>query len=218
MDIGRAFNYPRVDQEWLSKMGWFALWALLVVTSPACVGYSIECSRRVADGEEECLPSWDGRFGEYWMDGLRYLVAMFAYAIPMYILMGIMFAVGIAGGVAVGDGNGEAVAPLMGMAINVVSFLYQIGICFVLPALVVSLIRDNSFGAGFAFGRMLETIKRDFGQYCLCAVLVYVGQMLGGLGVLACGIGIFFTIPYFTLVCAHLVGQLARNESHGVCD
>jgi len=51
MDIGRAFNYPRNDPGWVTKMLILGVVSIVPILNLAGFGYMIEGLRRVARGD-----------------------------------------------------------------------------------------------------------------------------------------------------------------------
>ena len=86
MDIGRAFKAIFDDPQWVVKLLLFFVFEILVVTSPAVVGYSMQYLRNVSEGHDTPLPDWSG-FGQYWVRGLLVFLAAFVYVIVGLLLL-----------------------------------------------------------------------------------------------------------------------------------
>lgn len=212
MDFGVAFNYPRRDPNWLSKVLMAALWSLLVVTSPAVLGYVLESARRVARGEDELLPQWDGNFGAFWVDGLRAFVTMCVYSLPNILIQIVGVAIGFAMAFGAQDGNsGSTAVSLFSMLAQVFSVLWNIFVIAISPAVYVMLMEDDGWGAGFRFGRLRSIIFDRVGTYVIAVLFMFILQLIGSLGVVLCIVGVLITMPYTQIAMAHIFGQLARE-------
>ncbi len=212
MDFGLAFNYPRRDPQWLSKVFMCALWSILIVTSPAVLGFVLEAARRVARNEDELLPSWEGNFGAFWMDGLRLCVTIFVYNLPNFVIQMIGVCIGVAMAVGSQDGNsGGAAIGLFSMLAQVFNVLWAVVLAALTPAIYVMLMEENGWGAGFRFGRLRSIVFDRIGTYIIAALFMFILGLLGSFGVVLCVVGALITIPYCQLAGAHICGQLARE-------
>ena len=209
MDIGKAFNYPRNDPGWLTKLLILGLVSCVPILNLAGFGFALEAVRRVSRGEESTLPEWDN-FGGYFMDGARVLVTMLVYCIPIFLALGAVFGVAIAT-----SSNGEP-GPVFGL-LMVLAQLFQIFWQFLIwavtPALMLRLAFDPGWGAGFDFGGMMGTVTRNVGSYVMVLLMTVAFGFVGALGALACFVGLLITLPYSQMAIAHLLGQLARETA-----
>lgn len=202
MDLQRAFNYPRTDPRWMSKVLILGLVGVVPLLNAAAVGYMLETIRRVSRGEESELPDW-GDFSAYFMDGLRVVVTMLAVIVPlMLVAFGAVMASAMVGGRAAGG---------VFLLANGLQFLVVAAIWLGMPALLIRLAFTPGFGAGFDATALKAIVTRDSGRYLNLVVLCLVFGAAGSLGMLACGIGMLLTAPYAQLGIAHLVGQFARQ-------
>lgn len=86
MDIGRSFTAGFDDQQWVTKLLLAFLFSILVVTSPAVLGFWMRYLRNVAEGNDGVLPEWND-FGTYWVRGLLVILAAIAYTIVGLLLL-----------------------------------------------------------------------------------------------------------------------------------
>lgn len=212
MDIGRAFNYPRNDPGWITKLLIFGVVSMVPIVNLAGVGYMMEAIRRVTRGEDSTLPEWDN-FGGYFMDGLRFAVTVFVYMLPVLLIVGV--AIGMAAASGREDGGAAGIVMLLA---NLFQLFYQFIFWVIWPALIINLAFNPGFGAGFQFGKMMATATRNVGSYVMVLLMTIVFGIVGMLGILACGIGLLLTIPYAQLGAAHLFGQLARETGQGMAE
>lgn len=86
MDIQRAFKVMLEDPNWVTKLGLAFVFQVLVVTSPAVIGYYMQYMRNVSQGQDAPLPEWND-FGGYWIRGFIAGLAALAYVIVGLLLL-----------------------------------------------------------------------------------------------------------------------------------
>ncbi len=205
MDIGRAFNYPRNDPGWVTKMLILGLVSIVPILNLAGFGYMIEGLRRVARGDEASLPEWDN-FGGYFMDGLRIGVTYLVYALPLLLVVAVVV------GMAIASGEDGGAMGLVSLLANLFQIFWQFLMWVVWPALVLQVAFREGWTVGFDFAAMMGSVTRNVGAYVMVLVMTIAFGILGSLGILACGVGILLTAPYAQMCTAHLFGQLAQGN------
>ena len=206
MDIMTAIKYPLKDKQWWLKcLICFGL-SLVLIGLPAVIGYTMLCARKVAQGDE-VLPEF-GDFGTLYVDGLRFMLTGFAYALPGIIVMGFALCPMMACTLT----DSEAGAAL-GLVSSVTTLCVGLGITLVAGFLIypayVIMLKEEGFGAGFQFSRITALLKSNFMDFVwliLLGTLVQVAfNAVGNLIV----IGAIITAPYGAFVMSHLLGQTA---------
>lgn len=218
MDYGKAFSYPFQDPEWVKKIligGLMYLLGFLFIPLFFPMGYMIQTMKNVATGVEPALPQWDD-WGGYFVKGLM------AWLIPMIIIWVLyIVVVMVVGGGASATGSesvSNAAGSIMGICmcgIYVLQFLYAIVLAVITPAALMKYAVTGEFGAAFRIGELFALIKKNIGAYIVVILLCWVAGLVGELGVIACGIGLLFTMFYAVLVMAHLFGQYYRFVEGG---
>jgi hypothetical protein len=199
------------DQDWIKKILIGGVVNLIPIVNFAATGYFIEAIRNTAEGRELPLPEWDD-FGGKFMKGLMAGIASFIYALPIIVVMGIVF--GLTAVIADSlDGDTaetiSSICPLMG---NCLLFVYMILLMLILPAAIVQYALTEQFGVFFRFGDILAFIKANIGGYIIALLVALVAGLIAEIvGGIACGIGILFTLVWAMLVGANLFGNLARE-------
>jgi hypothetical protein len=214
MDIGKAFTYVFEDAKWLTKLLFAALFALLstiIIGVPFLLGYQVELIRNVHRGDPQPLPEWSN-LGAKFSEGLKLLVVVFVYALPLIVLAccaNIIVAAG-SGGSGSSDSGGAiaAIASIVGLLFTCVQLIYAIIFAIILPAVILRFTQTGDIAASFRFGEVIAIPRRAPGPYVITILISIVAQFVGQLGLIACVIGVFFTIAYAYFVIAHLYGQL----------
>jgi hypothetical protein len=85
--------------------------------------------------------------------------------------------------------------------------LYGIAMAYILPAAYARTVVEDSIGAGLSIKEVFTLIKKAPMSYLLVLVGVIASSFISSLGTIACGIGIFLTVPYASAMLGHLYGQ-----------
>jgi len=228
MDFGKAFTYMFQDPRWLAKLGIGTL--LILVSIPLSLaligivpliivtGYSLVALDNVRLGHEHPLPEWQD-WGKFFMLGLKALVALFIWALPMFI----GFVPVLAGSVLSDNSNAGgtgAIAALLIICGSCLMFLWGLFIALLTPAIYARLAATNRFAAAFDLGRIWEFTRDNLGNVIIAILLVWlagiIAFVLGMMGFMLLCIGAMLTIPLASLwqylVQAHLFGQIAAHS------
>jgi hypothetical protein len=212
MDIGKSFGYVFDDDEWITKLliaaaillvGILFFWLIIppILAGLLLGGYGIEITRRVIHGKSPVLPEWDD-WGELLMDGLKAWIIGVVYALPIIV---VSLCLGTPIGIFAEDA--EEVAQVFSAFMSCLNFLWGIVMAFLLPAAYAFFVAEGEVSAAFRFGDVFSLVRDNFTTYLLVAVMSWVAGLIGGLGLLVCGVGVLVTAPYATMVTNHLYGQ-----------
>lgn len=209
MDVGRSFTFVTKDPDWVKKVlvgGVIVLLGSIVFPIAFILtGYQLAIVRRVYDGADVPLPEWDD-IGGYFVRGLLASVGLIIWTLPLVVLFGCVLA-----GASVASNNaGSAVALLavcLGIPVGIVYF------AFIYPVVFGRYAIHNTFGSMFEFGEIMAEIRRAPGALLLTALIAFLAVFLAYFGLIACIIGVFFTITYAYFVMAHVLGQAYRQAS-----
>ena len=228
MDFGKAFTYMFQDPNWLAKLGIGTLLVLVGISlSPVLIGivpliivagYSLVVLDNVRLGHEHPLPEWQD-WGRFFMLGLKAFVALFIWALPMFI----GFVPVLAGSVISDSGNSGgagAISTLLICCGSCLMFLWGLFIALLTPAIYARLAATGRFGSAFELGRIWEYTRDNLGNVIIAIVLVWlagiIAFVLGTMGFMLLCIGAMLTIPLASLwqylVQAHLFGQIAAHS------
>jgi hypothetical protein len=206
MDIGRSFAYVFEDPDWMKKVLIGAVVGIVPILSIAQTGYALEVTKRVYEGEARPLPEWDD-IGGFFVRGLLVSIGAFIWALPIVAL-----AACVIGGVAVGtDSSGAAVAVAICGAVPLI-LLFS---AFVLPIVGARYVVERHFGAMFEIGEIAREVRRSAVQLLILLAVALVASLIAMLGIVACFIGVYFTVVYAGLIYGHALGLVYR-EARGV--
>ncbi len=210
MEFGKAFSYSFQDTDWLKKVGIAGLVFLIPVLGQIIVmGWALEIIRRVINDSPDPLPDWSD-FNGFLSKGFMSFVVSFAYMIPVFLISGCMQATNA--GVSLLAANSDS--NLLSGAVSIVSIcfsclvsLISIGIGFILPAANARLADTGELGAAFKFNEVIGLVRAAPGPY----LLVLLGSAISGFivpfGLIACFIGVVFTMAFALTVNSHLSAQ-----------
>jgi Protein of unknown function (DUF4013) len=210
MNFGRAFSYVTEDSEWLKKVGIAGLLMIIPIIGPmAVIGWALELTRRVINGEPDTLPDWS-KFSDYLSKGFQGFVIIFAYALPIILISGCSQGFAVLPSLMKDNQAVETitmVVSIVSICFSCVTFLYELVLAFVLPAALSNFVAAGQLGAAFRFNEIFGLLRAAPGPYFMAFLGYIVSGIIASLGLIACIIGIVFTAAYAYAVNAHLWGQ-----------
>jgi hypothetical protein len=164
--VGESFEYAKE-----AVVGKWNKWLMLIIaTILLCIplmGYSMKVLRGEKPAPE--VEDW----GTLFIDGIKYLIVSFIYAIPIIIVMVIVMG-SVIGAAMIGDANLALAAVgtlLVGM---VVVLVLSIIIALFEVIGIVRLARTGSIGEAFNFSAILATIRKIGWVPYILALIVFV--------------------------------------------
>jgi hypothetical protein len=207
MDFGKAFTYPFQDPDWAKKIIIPGLVMLIPILGQIVVlGWMLEIVRRVIRRDPAPLPELD--FGKNLSDGFKGFLISLVYAIPA-----IIFSIppAIANSVlASGGSDTESFAPvavILMVCCYGLLFIYSLALNLIAPAALANFVATDNMSAAFRFSEIFGLVRSAIGPYLMVLVGVILSGMIGGLGSIACFIGVFLTYAYAMAINGHLYGQ-----------
>jgi hypothetical protein len=185
--VADSLSWPFQDPGWFSKIVVQGLIAIIpIVGWISLAGWLMLTIDNYRAGRRE-LP----RAGFHLERGIAYFVVALVWGIVLHIPQFILLA-------ASGRNGG-----LLALA-QLFNFAGSIATILVTPALVLATYRAG-FAGGFDIGGIWQMLMANPGNTLLAAVMIFVANFIGGLGVIACCIGLIVTIPYSIAVTAGIV-------------
>lgn len=215
LNIGRSFTYMFDDEGWMKKIVIGGILFFIPIVNFTVLGYMLEALKRTADGMDIPLPEWED-FGGKFMKGLTFFVIGFIYQIPMMPLL--CLNLGLMGVYVLGVGgvsDNEALmnmAPMLRACSNCVYLIYTVAVLFVAPAALIRYAMTGVFRSAFQFGKIFGFIRDNIANYIVALALAVVAVYIAYFGVIACFVGLLFTMFWYYLVMAHLLGQVQRES------
>lgn len=229
MDVGKSLRFIFEDQQWPTKILIGSL--ILLVSLPLTfvlvgflglaivTGYSLDVLRNVRAGSTRPLPEWRDQWGEWLVEGLKLLLILFVWSLPLMILN--VFT-------GIGDSmlnTSSGVVNLFGgMMVAVVSclaLLWGIVLALATPAIYLRMAETRELSSGFQFNAIYVWTRDRIGDVVIVALLSTLLSLalllVGGvIGILLCGVGLALTLPaavmLSTLVTVHLYAQIGPGK------
>lgn len=214
MDFAKSFSFVFNDADWIKKVALVGLVSLIpVVGMFVLYGWSLQIAKKVIRRHEEplILPELD--FGTQLALGFKYFVLTLVYALPMFVIMIPMFVV-VAGADASGMDSDtlSTTTGIISCLCGGVAFLYALVMSLALPQATGLFLENESIGDGLKIGRVLQLVKAGLVPTILAVLGAWIASMIGGLGTIACIVGVIITMTYAYAVMMHLYAQ-AYNQS-----
>ncbi|HEX5692874.1 MAG TPA: DUF4013 domain-containing protein, partial [Roseiflexaceae bacterium] len=209
MDIGKAFSYVFEDERWISKVLIGGLILIVPILNFAAFGYLVKIAQNVAQRNPRPLPEWSGQLGDHFMRGLNVFVIYLVYLLPVFILEGLFFCVtgGLASRVDAGSDASGAAFGLLGVCLFPLILLLALVLFVLIFAAIARYAATNTLSEAFKFGEIIAGVRRNLSPWLMLLLVYILAQFVGGLGIIACGIGVFFTAFYAQCVLGHALGQ-----------
>lgn len=208
MEIGKAFSFVTEDEQWITKVLLGGLVALIPFVGAFVIyGYTFRIAQNVARGNPRPLPAWD-EFGDMLARGFFAWVIQIVYLLPVMLIY-FLIAVLTAGAAALtteADGSGGA-GVLIGLCLFPLVFIAAILCGMAALAAVMRFLATDSFGEAFKFGEVIASLRANISAFLMILVVGILAGIVGSLGIIACGVGVLFTVFYSQCVIGHAIGQ-----------
>lgn len=227
IDFAQCFRFALDDPDWIKKMlfgGLFALLSILIVGIFFVAGYFVRFFRRVVAGDARPMPDWDD-LGGIFNDGLKVVGVYFTYAAGIIaVLMALGCAVGLVGA-GIGslsrssEGAGSAAAAVGGLGMAAaygIFMLLALALAIFMPAVMVRVILKDRYGEAFAFREHLAFIKANLANYALSLVVYLVANFVSQFGALLCCVGLFPAVFWSYLIFGYALGETVRLNPRSV--
>jgi len=202
--VGDAFTYPFRDPGWVGKIAVQGLILIIpIVGWIATAGWLMLAFDNLRAGRQELPPA-----GFHLERGIGIFGVIFIYAIVINIPAWILD--GIGGGMSNND-NGFVYSPLSALG-SLWSFAAQLFLDFLLPSLIVLTAR-NGFSGGLDVARVWALATSQVNNSIIGGAVIFAAGIIGGLGLIACCIGVFFTITYAAAIQAGVAAWFERVQA-----
>jgi hypothetical protein len=142
------------------------------------------------------------------MSGLYAVVITIVYLIPYFIIIGIFSCItGMLGGASSGSDSASAAAGLLGCLFVPIYLIVLFASLLLSYAAMARYAATNTLGEAFKFGEIFAMVRNHPGPWLMFLLVALLAGIVGGLGIIACGIGVIFTAFYSYLVMGHALGQ-----------
>ena len=215
LNIGRSFIYMFQDERWIMKIVIGGVLVFIPIVNFIVLGYVLAVFKRVADGTDVPLPEWDD-FGGMFIAGLTLFVIGLIYEIPVMLFSFLhsgLHVVELLGVSGAGHGyNVMNIVRLLDYCTSCSSVVWAILVVLVVPAALIRYAVTGHFVSAFQFGDIFSFISGNIANYVVALILAWVTIFVAYLGLVGLCVGVVFTMFWYYLVVAHLLGQVQRES------
>lgn len=218
MDIGKAFGFVFEDEKWVSKVLIGGLLLFVPIFGQFVVyGYMLKVAQNVAQGNPRPLPEWTD-FGDLFIRGLYYIVINIVYFIPLILVYCAYYIVLIG---ATASGNRGTSSGLTALSAIGGLFACVFGILILVLAIVCSMlsyagharyVATNSLSEALKVGEVFKAVRTRPAPWLVLLLVGLLAGIVGGLGIIACGVGVLFTGFYAICIQGHALGQTVASQ------
>jgi uncharacterized protein DUF4013 len=202
--VGDAFGWAFRDPAWVGKIAVQGLITIIpIVGWIATAGWLMMSFENARSGRNE-LPPAGFHLGRGIYIFLVYAIYVIVLNIPTFILNSI-------GGhtVQTSQGFNYSFGSPLG---SLWQFLTSLFLAFIAPSVIV-MVYHHGFAGGFDLGGIWKYATNNVSNSVIAGLVFYVSGLIAGLGIIACCIGVFFTIVYAVSIEAATVAWFERVQA-----
>ena len=181
--------YPFKDQKSGTKIligSLLVFGSLIIPILPILfvLGYIINISKRIIDGDGQLsMPEWDN-WGEYLSDGFKWFAVVMIFSIPLIIVFTTGYSIYMLSflGLAFIEENSSAlilsvIIPFFGMGVLFLSIFFGIFLAIIeavfLPASLMHVVHTGKFSAAFKIGQWWPIMKKNFLGFMVAIIFLF---------------------------------------------
>ena len=203
--ITDAFFWATRDPEWVVKVLIIAV--ILIIPIAGAIngtGWMLASLDRLRAGDERLAPANFSYLGRGW----RVFAVQLIYGLAIALVASVVYLPAVL--VAIQEGRGEANGAVIALvvALNLVSFgittLGGLLYTFAIPAVVLAA-DARGIGAGLDLRAIWRRCRANLAHTLIAGLMLIAASFIGSLGLIVCGIGVFFTSAYTLAIQAWII-------------
>jgi Protein of unknown function (DUF4013) len=203
--ITEAFTWPVRDPEWPAKLLIIALTLLIpIIGAINGIGWMLATLDRLRAGEEKLAPANLTYLGR----GTRVFAVQLVYGLTVVAIALLIYVPAIV--LSIRQGQGSANPAVIGAALllylvgfGVITIL-RLAIEFAMPAIVLAPDRRGISG-GLQVDAVIRRCRMNLTNTLIAGLMLIAASFVGSLGIIACGIGVLFTVAYALAMQAWII-------------
>ena len=209
MKYSKAFSYVFEDSNWISKILIAGLISLIPIVGQIYIsGWLVEIVRRVKAGRTDILPAT--HFSYFLTLGLKMFVVVLIYSLPVSIITSLISVVNRS---IDADSSGFVVMIAVSVSClgSIISILLGVALSMLTSYGTIKLAETDQIRPCLNIREAFYCIRDNFKLFLIVMLFHILISIIAPMGMVACLIGLIFTIPYASAVSGHLIGQLWDN-------
>lgn len=203
--IADAFVWPVRDPEWVGKVVVTGLILIIPIVGPINgIGWMLAALDRLRAGEERLPPANFEHLGR----GFRLFLVFLVYYLVVVLIAAVIYVPSVLILAAQGRDTPNAALVSVGVGLLLVAYsfvtLASLVLTFAMPAIVLVFDRDGIV-AGLSVNRVLKTASSPLVNTLIAGLMLIAASIVGGLGLIACAVGIYFTSAYALAMQAWII-------------
>lgn len=204
MDLERSCTFAfKAPGAWgkLILGGVFTLLFFTVFFVFVVTGYLMRVLCSALEGRDSNLPDWKG-LGQLFNEGLMPVLIGLGWAAPLIALAAIEQVMNLTLHLSLG---------LLILLPLVIAWTAVMSV--VLPVALIRFAVKGSMRSAFEFGQIVRFIRNNPGTYFTAWAIALVVGLVSGVGFIALGVGVFFTMFLANVITVHLYAQAYRAST-----
>jgi Protein of unknown function (DUF4013) len=201
--VGDAFGLPFRSPNWFGTIVLQGLILIIpIIGQISLLGWLLITLDNLRAGRQELAPA-----GFHLRRGIALFGVELIYGVVLFLVPSVLQGIGSA---MAGQNNSAGGAVLV-----TISVLLQVAASLLLAFLTPVLIMRTSelgFSGGMDVGAVWRQATADVGQTVVAALLIWVAEIIGGLGLVLCFVGVLLTTVYANGVIAGIVSWYERTQ------
>lgn len=194
-NVGDSFSWPFSDPGWFPKMIVQGLIAIIPILGHiALLGWLLVTVDNYRAGRRELAPA-----GFHLERGIALWAVLLVYIIVLFLPGGIVNGIGT-------SSDSSGLTTLGGLLYLAALAL----LIFLAPAIFLNTYRAG-FSGGFDIAGIWQLATAHPTPTLLAAVIIFVANLISGLGFIVCCVGLLFTVPYAAAIMAGVVTWYERE-------
>jgi hypothetical protein len=211
-DYSDSIGWPTKDPQWISKIIVQSLITIIpIVGAIALLGWMLAALDNLRNGRRELPGAGFAHLGR----GVTLFLVFLVYGVAIAAVCIVLFIIGFALAAAGGNSNSGALGAIGFLFVLLgygIAILASIALYFLMAPIILATERGG-FGAGINFPQILAMARSNPSSTIFAGLLILVGHLIGSLGSILCGVGVYLTIAYGYAVMAAVVAAYERQSA-----